>query len=470
MKKILSCLTLVTLGFTSISPAFAADNQNNQPVAMKNSVAFSTKKMVGQSVEADIVKMQKDGVNALRDLIATYAKKDMKETGNMKWSVSVDAGTTKTKVDLNLEKYVSIVSYLQGKQEIGAKGTVDVVTTGTRTDYETTPTSKDEDGYPKYNTVDANLTAKITFDGNVKIIGNDVYFTLAEFKTDRSGTANEIKEFDESLREIQRYVGKTYKISNQGNDIGNPTEVLKKMEAVFQVLETKSLFEVAKSNGNTHTLRLKKSTIKDINKAVGNKGRSNITEKDLSFGAGDVLTYQKTPTGGILLAKDKKRNTMQVTNNNGDYTMDMKTSEVNRRYKTREDMHIQMKRNMLTVKMYDTNRFSTTWMNVSWKDNQLASKVITQTESYDGTSPTVTTYEVNGPLDIWTGNMDLKFIGDKKEYGMLNIKKGSDAYSFKFNFAIDSSFMKMMIDGAGAANLERGNLEILTPETFETIK
>lgn len=470
MKKILSCLTLVTLGFTSVSPAFAANTKNDQPAAMKNSVAFSNKKIVGQSVESDIVKMQKDGVNALRDLIATYAKKDMKETGNMKWSVLVKAGTTETKVDVNLEKYVSIVSYLQGKQELGVKGTVDVVTKGTRTDYETIPTTKDEDGYPKYNTVDANLTAKITFDGNVKIIGNDVYFTLAEFKTDRNGTANEVKDFDESLREIQRYIGKTYKISNQGNDIGNPTEVLKKMEAVFQILETKSLFEVVKSNGNIHTLRLKKSTIKDINKAVGNKGRSNITEKDLSFGAGDVLTYQKTPTGGILLAKDKKRNTMQVTNNNGDYTMDLKTSEVNRRYKTQESLQVQMKRNMLTVKLYDANQYSTTWMDVSWKDNQLASKVTTQTETYRGNGPQVTTYEVNGALDIWTGNMDLKFLGDKKEYGMLNIKKQPDAYSFKFDFAIDSSFTQMKIDGSGSANLERGNVEILTPETFETIK
>jgi len=470
MKKIISYITLATLGCTMVSSAFAADSSDTKPGVTKTSISISNKKMVGKNVEADIVKMQKDGVNSLRELVATYVKKDAKEDGKMQWSVSVEAGSNTTKVDIDIEKYVSIVSYLKGKQEMGAKGTIAIASTGKRTDYESKPTETDEYGYPKYTVIDTNLLAKITFDGNVKIIGNDVYFTLSEFKTDRSGTVDEVKDFDESLREIQRYVGKTYKVSTQETGLENPTEILKKMEAVFQVLETKSLFEVVKSNGDIHTLRLKKSTLQAINTAAGNKKNANISVKDLSFGAGNTMTYKQTPTGGILLMKDRKKSSMQISSSNGDYTMDMKTSQVNRKYKTREDMQFQMTRDQMMFKMYDTNRYSTTWVDITWKDKQLKSKVIVQTDSYYGEAPIINNLEVNGPLDIWTGNMDLKFIGDSKEYGALMIKKQLDAYSFTFNFAIDSSFTKMKIDGSGSAKLEQGNIEITAPEIFETIK
>lgn len=66
--------------------------------------------------------------------------------------------------------------------------------------------------------------------------------------------------------------------------------------------------------------------------------------------------------------------------------------------------------------------------------------------------------------------MDIKFIGDKKEYGMLSIKKQADAYSFTFGFDIDSPLAKAKVNGSGAAVLERGNVEITTPTSFETIK
>jgi hypothetical protein len=50
-----------------------------------------------------------------------------------------------------------------------------------------------------------------------------VYFTISEFKIERSGTDGEVKAFDEVLRETQRYVGVTYKVPGSYANFENPT-------------------------------------------------------------------------------------------------------------------------------------------------------------------------------------------------------------------------------------------------------
>lgn len=268
--------------------------------------------------------------------------------------------------------------------------------------------------YPKNNW---NLTATIDFDFNVKLIGKDMYVTISEFKVDRSGTDAEVTAFDASFREIQRYVGVTYKIPGSYAGFENPTSLMKQLEAVFQVLENKSLFEVESSKGDLHRLRVKISTIQALNLALGRKKNASMNQMmldDKKMG----LTYQKTTTGGILkLAERKnKQNYMQISSVNGEYSMDMVSSEVNRRLKTREYIQIQMGKDSMTMKTALVDPYSSNWIDLTWKDNQLNAKFTNSANAQTAT------YEVQGALDIWAGNMDLKFTQNFKQFGNLTIK------------------------------------------------
>jgi lipocalin len=330
-------------------------------------------------------------------------------------------------------------------------------------------------GYREYPKIDMNLQATIQFDGNVKIIGNDVYFTLAEFKRERSGSDNEVKEFDEALREIDRYVGKTYKVSTTDAEIENPAELFKYAEAVFQVLETKSLVEVAKMKGNAYVLQPKKSTMQAINIAMGKKKNAGLSNSYSTKNDPVEVTYQKNSTGGILrvTSTKNKKNYAQLTRESGEYTLEAKNVEMNRRYKSGSNFEMMMKRDFLMLKASEINSYSSTWYDISWKDKQLAAKLTTQTKSYydENGGTKVESYGVKGPLDLWTGNMDLSFVGNGKEYGKLMIQAQPTTRSFQFNFAIDMGMSgNVKINGEGTSNFEKGTVEITAPTVYEEIR
>ncbi len=416
-------------------------------------------------VEADLIKMQKDAIGMVRSLIQTYLKSEATESGNMKWESSAKDSDYEFQVNTDIEKYINIISYLQGKQEFWAKGKVQLDSSGTRFDYESQPT-KNADGlnvYPKNNW---NLTATIDFDFNVKLIGNDMYVTISEFKVDRSGTDAEVTAFDESFREIQRYVGVTYKVPGSYAGFENPTLLMKQLEAVFQVLENKSLFEVESTKGDTHRLWIKKSTIQAINLALGRKKNASMNQMmldDKKMG----LTYQKTTTGGIfkLTERKNKQNYMQISSENGEYSMDMVSSEVNRRLKTREYIQMQMSKDSMTMKTALIDSYSSNWIDLTWKNNQLNAKFTNSVNAQ------TTTYEAQGALDIWTGNMDLKFMENSKQFGNLSVKSGENSLDFSMNFTFDSilGIGQFRLNGEGAAQTSKTAQEIKTPETFETI-
>jgi hypothetical protein len=222
-----------------------------------------------------------------------------------------------------------------------------------------------------------------------------MYFTISEFKIERSGTDGEVKAFDEVLRETQRYVGVTYKVPGSYAGFENPTLLMKQLEAVFQVLERASLFEVESSKGDTHRLRVKKSTIQAINLALGRKKNASMNQmmldsKKMGF------TYQKTTTGGIfkLTERKNKQNYMQISSVNGEYSMDMVSSEVNRRLKTQEYVQMQMSKDSMTMKTALIDSYSSNWIDLTWKDNQLNAKFTNSVNAQ------TTTYEAQGALDI----------------------------------------------------------------------
>jgi hypothetical protein len=113
MKKFLSCLTVVALSFTSISSTLAAPNSS----AQTSTKVTSKNKEARMLVEADIIKMQKDAVEMTRSLLQTYLKSETTESGNMKWEFTAKDSDYEVKVNTDIEKYINIISYLQGKQE-----------------------------------------------------------------------------------------------------------------------------------------------------------------------------------------------------------------------------------------------------------------------------------------------------------------------------------------------------------------
>lgn len=323
--------------------------------------------------------MQKDAVSAIRSLMKTYTRQDLKETGTMKWSVAVDnAEDGKANFEMKLDKYTSLVSYLKGEQEFGAKGSVKIDYTGSRYDYTATGvTTKDEFGFPSYPKVPTALSANIAFDANVKIVKGDVYFTVSEFSAERSGTEREVKEFDDSINEVKKYVGKTYMIPVKEAGLDDPASAYKDLEAILSVLETKPLFEVQSSKGEVYTLRVKRSTLQALNLAMGKKKNAKVADGNLE-NAKTVLTYERTATGGILKFTEKKngKNFVQIQKANGEYTLDSRSFEQNRRYKTKSETLVQIKKNLFSLQSLSSTPYSKSKTQVLWKDGNFDMSIV----------------------------------------------------------------------------------------------
>ena len=104
MKKILSCLTIVALSFTSISSTLAAPNSSVQT----STKVTSKNKEARMLVEADLIKMQKDAIGMVRSLIQTYLKSEATESGNMKWESSAKDSDYEFQVNTDIEKYIKL--------------------------------------------------------------------------------------------------------------------------------------------------------------------------------------------------------------------------------------------------------------------------------------------------------------------------------------------------------------------------
>ena len=77
---------------------------------------------------------------------------------------------------------------------------------------------------------------------------------------------------------------------------------------------------------------------------------------------------------------------------------------------------MQMSKDSMTMKTALIDSYSSNWIDLTWKNNQLNAKFT------NSANAETTTYEAQGALDIWTGNIDLKFMQNSKEFGNLAIK------------------------------------------------
>lgn len=462
MKKILSGLAAITLGLSTVQAAFAAPTVGTTAVTTTSTKVVSTSKQARMDVESDILGMQQDGVQVVRSVMDKYLQ-DAKETGNMKFDLNVSSEDTQTKVSVDLEKYVSLLSFLKGDQEFGAKGSVSVDMSGSTYDYTATGTM-DADGYPVYPKVPSTLSAKVSFDGNVKMVDGYVYFLLSEFKTERAGTDKEVKEFDEGVAEIQKYVGKTYRVSMKDADINDANDALKKFDSILSVLETRSLFEVTSTTGNVSNLQLKKSTLQALNVVMGRPKNAGL--KDLNLNRNTKITYEKTANGAIILAKDRSgKNVSKLSRENGEYAYELKTNDKNVRMKSQESVDLKITKDSFVLNTVDSSRYSKSTVSVSWQNNQLDVKA--QSQSDYGTAQTFT---LSGPLDLESGNMDLKASVNSKEVGGMKVQTmGDGSIDYHANFSMDYGFMNMVFNLSGNERVERVPVEIAAPTTYENI-
>lgn len=117
-QRILASVIALAIGLSGAGNALAVSPKAQAKAAISSKLSTE----IRTGVENDILGMQKDAVSAIRSLMKTYTRQDLKETGTMKWSLTTDSGKDgKANFEMKLDKYTSLVSYLKGEQEFGAK-------------------------------------------------------------------------------------------------------------------------------------------------------------------------------------------------------------------------------------------------------------------------------------------------------------------------------------------------------------
>lgn len=207
--------------------------------AAKNSIGTVTAEEKA-AVEAEVVNFQKDLlVTPLRKAIDTYAKSDVKETGEWKGSFSSPFGT----VNASIDKYTSVLSILGLSQEADFvfNSDFDLNLPG--------PTQYDPETYERVATPSVKLKGAVKIDANVKLVDDYAYVLLRDYSVEAttSATGSAAEEFDSQLAQAKSTLllmkGKTVKIAMPKDDAkARPDVVIKKATEVLDILAANSLF------------------------------------------------------------------------------------------------------------------------------------------------------------------------------------------------------------------------------------
>ncbi len=442
MKKLLSIITSLLVSITAFSPTFVGAEQmtTSSPVMTTIAVKLSDQRKADKAnVESEIIAMQKDGVQAVRALMEKYIHTDTQEVGNLNFAVSMDTGEEKVNVLVTFDTYTYIINYLKNRQDFSVSGSVKIDATGT----------------------DKNLNATIKFAARFQTIDGNIFVTLSTLNVERTGDVEQIAILDSGLAEIQKYVGKTYKIPAKKLGLEDPSTISKQIEAVLQVIETQSLLEVQSKTKEVYTMRFKKSTLQNLNIAMGRKKNADLQ----SFSGNDgPITYSSIGDQKMLKLNNKKspkKNYVLLTKSGTDYKLN---TEIHEGSKLKGmDLSVDLGANSAKITSSDRNRYSTTQFNLNWMNGKLSSMVTEVPKN-----GTTTTFTTNGAFDLWAGDFDLTmtYNGTKVAGFMLNTTDGG--YSYKFGVEYDQ-LAKFKIDSAGMATIQKGNFDIIAPTTFETL-
>lgn len=256
-------------------------------------------------VETELVEFQRDlVVDPLREIVDTYAKSDVKETGEWKGSVKTPYGI----VNASLDRYTSFLSIMGLSQEIDFvfNADFDLDLPG--------PTKYDPETYEALPSPSVKTKGAVKIDANVKVVDQTVYLLLRDYSIDvavsGSGTEDAAKELADKVSQAKTSLdllkGKTVSVELPEDESAvRPDAVLKKLTETLAVLDNESVFTPARKIGeNRYALALKPETAAKISKIFEQK----LTKKDVARAdkelAASNFAFEKNDGSATVSATD----------------------------------------------------------------------------------------------------------------------------------------------------------------------
>lgn len=411
MKKILSLAVACVLICAQGSPLALASG--SRILSQKNSPILSV-----NSIENDIVRMQKDFVGQARHALELVSKEGVKEIGDMEFGVKSNSEASSSEFLFKLHDYKSTSNFLKGSAEMSGKIEFSVVLSGSRYDYSkqlpkseiSEGTSYEEGLESIYEKVPMNLDAHVAFDVNVVVDRKFIYFTISTPVASATGTSVEVSEFNEKIVEASKYTGKTYKIATDGTMEFSFVSTKNKIQSVLNVLEKQSLLEPKKRNADgSYFLDIKRSTLQSMNVAMGRKKNANLEGLELGT---DTLAYRKEDGKTALrlnisksqTKKMKDRNYVLLENSGTDYVLSGEVYEKNMSpyNKNTSQLNFRIARNSAIINASVKNSWEKSSMNLQWDGNNFLMKATSGTGNL-----TPTSILVEGIVNIDTKTLNL---------------------------------------------------------------
>ncbi|MFB0965619.1 MAG: hypothetical protein QMC36_08300 [Patescibacteria group bacterium] len=407
------------------------------------------------AVEAEIVNFQRDLlVTPLREVIDTYAKSDVKETGEWKGSVTSPLGTVNASVD----KYTSLLSMIGLSQEADFvfNSDFDLDLPG--------PTQYDPETYERIETPSVKVKGAVKIDANVKLVDDTAYVLLRDYSLDvtSSATGSASEEFDSQVAKAKTVLslmkGKTVKIA-MPKDEGNarPDVVVKKASEVLDILDSNSLLTpTRKVSEGKFGLSLNAKTALLISNVFGEKlTKGDVRKADKEFAASNLVIVTKDGTSTISAADPKGSGLVRMTRDASGYAFHFDGVEGNNR--TVLDVS---KTEMKLVSKNKTSEILGTW-----KDGDTSFVVNVSGQEAFKVTGTVTAKKVDAVVAV-TG----------KDVGTVKYAKTGKDYSsdIRFEFEIPAGILdksgKVVITSVEKGTIESGTFKIEVPKDVVDIE
>ncbi|MFZ4461757.1 MAG: hypothetical protein ACOYN2_04480 [Patescibacteria group bacterium] len=449
MKKIISVLSIGLAGLTLSAGYVSAEN------AVVTTAAPTVSAIPVADIESDILSIQKDIVSIVREGVNYYSKGDIKETGDMKFNFAYSSTGTSAKVGVNVEKYANILSVMTGNQEMHFVFTANLEAKDeNHTKYDATT--------DKVTTTTENIVATVKADVGFKIIGEDLFVTLTSLSKDRTGTDDFTKSFDKVFKELPLQPGQTLRVNIGKHNTLNQAEVLKKVNAVLDVLDANTLFTPKSKKGESYALGIKRATAQKINMAIGENKNAGLAT--LNNGKNSIM-YTKVGTTTTLSIDDrrgyeKNRVALVRTAGNYEFQFDNKGSG----YSKDSSATIRVSKDKASARIKNKN----STFDLDWNNNTLA--VTSKWKEYswdDSGKDTWNTITVNGALSL--SGADLKATYNGREVGHAKITSAKDSYTY--DFAADVNYFgNYKFDLIGNELVEFGTFPVTKPTNYIEMK
>lgn len=401
------------------------------------------------SVEAEVVNFQRDLlVTPLREVIDTYAKSDVKETGEWKGSVTSPLGTVNASVD----KYTSVLSLLGLSQEADFvfNSDFDLDLPG--------PVQYDPETYERISTPSVKVKGAVKVDANVKLVDDTAYVLLRDYSLDvtTSATGSSAEEFDAQLAKAKTVLslmkGKTVKIAMPKDESkARPDVIVKKASEVLDVLDANSLFTPSRKIGEgKFGLSLNAKTALLVSNVFGEKlTKGDVRRADKEFASSNLVFETKDGTSTISAADPKGSGLVRMSRDASGYAFHLDNVEGT----SRTVLDVSKTEMKLVTKSKTSEILGT------WKDGETSFVVNASGQEAFRVTGTVTAKKVDVVVAV-TG----------KDVGTVKYAKTGKDYSsdVRFEFEIPAGILdksgKVVITSAEKGVIESGTFKIEIPK------